>query len=112
MRTQNVDADSLTDLPLNENGGESFEGESFIMPWERPGYFRTYFIGHSKPLLAFHGSLLAAGEPIQIPKRMLAKLLRATSRVALAIWWRAHPAKKRTNVHPLGAATSTPGFKG
>ncbi len=112
MRTQSVDPDFLTDLPPNENGGESFEGESFIMPWEHPGDFRTRCIRDSKPPVVFNGSRLMTDGPIQLPKRLLAKLLRAMSRVALATWWRAHPAKKCASVHPLGTTTSTPGFKG
>lgn len=112
MRTQNVDADFLTDLPLNESRGESFEEESFTMPWEHPGHFRTCCISHSKPPVVFNGSRPVAGGPIQLPKRPLTKLLQATSRVALAAWWRAHSAKKCASVHPLGTTTSTPGFKG
>ena len=112
MRTQDGDADFLTDLPLNENGGESSEGESFIMPWKHSGHFRTSYISHSRPPVGFHGSRLVAGGPIQIPKRTLVKLLRATSLAALAAWRRAHPAKKCVSVHPLGATPSTPGFMG
>lgn len=112
MRTQNVVTDLLTNLPLNENRGESFEDESFTMPWEHPGHFRTSCMSHSKPPVVFNGARPVAGGPIQLPKRSLAKLLRATSRVALAAWWRAHSAKKCASVHPLGTTTSPPGFKG
>jgi hypothetical protein len=112
MRTQDGDADFLTDLPLNENWGESFQGESLMMPWEHPGHFRKSYINHSKPQVVFHGSRLASGGPIQMPKRPLARLLRATSRVALAAWRKAHPAKKCASVHPLGTTTSAPGFTG
>ena len=93
-------------------GGGSSDGESFIMPWKHPGHFRICCISHSRPPVGFHGSRLVTSGTIHIPKRPLAKLLRATSRAALATWWRAHPAKKCACVHPLGATTSTPGFKG
>jgi len=109
MRTQDRDADFQTDLSLNQNWDESFEGESLIMPWEHPGHFRTCCISHSKSPVVFHSPRLVTSRPIQIPKRTLATLLRSTSRV-LAAWWRAHPAKKCASVHPLGTTTSAPGF--